>query len=68
MNVNALKDLCTSGGYYVFMEAAEAVLNDFKDVPYNPDPYRLSFNHGKREGAEQFLDELKSFIEKTAKS
>jgi len=67
MNVKALKELCTSGAYYVFMEAAEAVLNDFKDVKYDPDPYKLSFEHGKREGAEQFLDELRDFIEKTAK-
>lgn len=68
MNIKALKELCTSGLYYALIDAGEAVLNDFKDVKYDPDPHKLSFNHGKREGAEQFFDELKRFIESTAKS
>ena len=68
MNSKALKELCQSGMYYPLLEACEAVLNDFKEVKYDPDPYKLSYEHGKREGAILFLDELKSFIESTAKS
>jgi len=64
--MNQFKQLCQSGAYSILEIEMDKLLESFK-LEYDPDPYQLSFNHGEREGAEQYCQDLKDLIEGCAK-
>lgn len=63
----AVKQLCTSGAFSVFMELADEILGEFKEISFNPNPYEMARGYGKKEGAEAFLSRLEDRIKEIAK-
>lgn len=67
MSDNLLKNACQSGAFSLFMEMAHIVLKEYDEVKFNRDPYVLSYAHGCKDGAKQFLNDLENRIVSEAK-
>ena len=63
--MNQIKQMCQSGIFDEFKKVCEMIITEY-DVEYDPDPYKLAHNHGKKDGALSFKSRLYDKIESLA--
>ena len=64
MDKKLIHQLCSSGAFDAFMELANVI--EVSDIKYSSNPQDISYQLGKRDGAEEFKNELFSLVKRNA--
>ena len=67
MNKEIAQQFCQSGGIEVLREVIREIIDKTPSVEFDPNPQRLSYNVGRRDGAEEALVEIVDYITKSSR-